>query len=194
MVVATKRDKKRTVRLSTSDRVFYFCITGFLLFCFIIVLFPLLNVVSYSLSSPNAVAYKNIWLFPKDFTLFAYKAIIDDGQILLGFGNSIFYTVFGTCINIVLTIMAAYPLSRKTFYGRNFITFFFAFTMLFSGGMIPRYLLVQSLGMIDTRWALLLPQSIIVLNMILARTFFQNTIPDELYEMAELEGASDTRV
>ena len=158
------------------------------------VLLPLMNVVSYSLSSPTAVAYGRVWLFPVEFTLFAYKQIMEDGSLITGFFNSIFYASVGTVLNIVLTIMAAYPLARKTFYGRNAFTIFFAFTMLFSGGMIPRFLLMKSLGLYNTRLALLLPEAIIIWYMILARTFFQTTIPTELYESAEIDGASDVKI
>lgn len=192
-MVAIRRTRRR-VRLSLSDKIFYLIITVFLSFCFLVVLLPLMNVVSYSVSSPTMVAYGRVWLFPREFTLFAYEMILQDGSLITGFFNSLFYAGVGTVLNIVLTIMAAYPLARKTFYGRNAITIFFAFTMLFSGGMIPRFLLVKSLGLYNSRLALILPEAIIIWYMILARTFFQSTIPTELYESAEIDGASDVRI
>ncbi len=193
-MVAHMKHRASTVRLSASDRAFYVTITVFLLFCFAVVAYPLINVVSRSLSSPQAVAYGQVWFLPREFTLFAYERIIADGMIIQGFLNSIFYAGFGTLLNVTLTIMAAYPLARRTFYGRNAIMFFFAFTMLFAGGMIPRYLVVRSLGLVNTRWAMILPEAIIVWFTIIARTFFQSTIPEEMYEAAEIDGASDVRI
>jgi putative aldouronate transport system permease protein len=186
--------RRRKIRLGFADRLFYVLITVFLSVCFIIVLLPLLHVVSHSVSSPTAVAYGKVWLFPVEFTLFAYGKILQDGTLITGLLNSVFYAGVGTVLNIVLTIMAAYPLSRKTFYGRNVIMIFFAFTMLFGGGMIPRFLLVKSLGLYNTRAVMILPEAIIVWYMILARTFFQSSIPVELYESAEIDGATDVRI
>lgn len=110
---------------------------------------------------------------------------------MTGYANSLFYTAAGTMISVILTIMLAYPLSRKTFYGRSFILIMVTFTMLFSGGLIPTYLVVKELGMIDTRWALLIPNAIWVWQVIIARSFFQATIPNELIEAGELDGCSD---
>lgn len=185
---------KKSIRLSRTDRGFYVLNTLFLTGAFLAVLLPLMNVVSQSLSSPEALARGRVWLFPVDLTGFAYAQIIRSRQIIVGFYNSIIYASVGTALNVVLTVMAAYPLSRKGFFGRNAITFFFAFTMLFSGGMIPRYLIVRALGLIDTRWAMILPEAVIIWFVIIARTFFQNTIPDDLYDAAEIDGASDIRI
>lgn len=157
-----------------------------------IVIFPLMNVVSTSLSSPKAVAAGKVWIWPVEPSLVAYEKILGNKQIWTGFYNSFFYTFFGTLINVILTIMAAYPLSRKDFFGRQAIISIFVFTMMFSGGMIPTYLLIKDLGLINTRWAMIIPNALTVWNVMLARTFFQNTIPVELYEASELDGASDT--
>ncbi|NMB51531.1 MAG: carbohydrate ABC transporter permease [Bacteroidales bacterium] len=176
---------------SNSDILFNIINYTFLFFCFLVVVFPLLNVVSQSLSSPKAVAAGRVWFWPVEPTLVAYQKILGSRQLLMGFYNSFIYTFFGTMINVVLSVMAAYPLSRKDFYGRQFIISIFVFTMMFSGGMIPTYLLIKNLGFIDTRWAMIIPNALTVWNVMLARTFFQNTIPVELYEASELDGASD---
>ena len=186
--------RRQRVRIGLTDRVFYVAIGLFLLTCFVIVLLPLANVVSNSLSSATAVARGVVWLYPVEFTLNSYQRIIQDGQMLRGMYNSLFYTTAGTILNVTLTIMAAYPLARKTFYGRKLITIILAFTLLFSGGIVPRFLLVKSLGMVDTRWAMILPEAVLVWYVIIARTFLQNTIPQELYDAAEIDGASDVRI
>ena len=188
------RNHRQRVRIGLGDRVFYVTIALFLLTCFVVVILPLANVVSHSLSSANAVARGVVWLVPVDFNLVAYQRIVEDGQMLRGMYNSLFYTVVGTILNVTLTIMAAYPLARKTFYGRKSITIVLAFTLLFSGGIVPRYLMIKSLGMVDTRWAMLLPEAVLVWFVIIARTFLQNTIPQELYDAAEIDGASDVRI
>jgi putative aldouronate transport system permease protein len=156
-------------------------------------LYPLIFIVSSSFSSPAAVSGGHVWLWPVEPSLIGYRAVFHNGQILTGYANSLFYTVFGTMISIVLTTMIAYPLSRRTFFGRSGLMVFIVFTMLFSGGLIPTYLVVKAVGLIDTRWALLLPNAIWVWQVIIARTFFQTNIPDELAEASEIDGCSDIR-
>ena len=114
-------------------------------------------------------------------------------MIVSGYANSLFYTIAGTVINVGLTLIAAYPLSRKDLPGKNILMFIFSFTMIFNGGIIPNYILIRDLGMINTRWALLLPGAISVYNMIVTRTFFQSNIPMRLYEATSLDGGSDFR-
>ena len=186
--------RRQRVRVGFTDRVFYLVIGLFLLVCFVVVILPLANVLSNSLSSATAVARGVVWLVPVEFTLGSYLRILEDGQMLRGMYNSLFYTTIGTILNVTLTIMAAYPLARKTFYGRKLITIILAFTLLFSGGIVPRFLMVKSLGMVDTRWAMILPEAVLVWYVIIARTFLQNTIPQELYDAAEIDGASDVRI
>ncbi|WP_337101117.1 carbohydrate ABC transporter permease [Paenibacillus sp. YIM B09110] len=185
--------KKSTIRESMGDRIFLGMIYIFLTIILLLVLYPLVYIVSSSLSSPEAVSAGRVWLWPMDITLDGYKTVFKNEQVLQGYANSLFYTVLGTLISVALTIMIAYPLSKKTFYGRSPVMMFITFTMLFSGGLIPTYLVVKSLGMIDTRWALLIPNAIWVWQVIIARTFFQSSIPDELGEAAEIDGCSDWR-
>ncbi|MFV0401056.1 MAG: carbohydrate ABC transporter permease [Oscillospiraceae bacterium] len=181
-------------KLSAAEKSFYALDYVLLLLCSIVVLFPLINVVSQSLSSPESVLAGRVFLLPKNPTLNTYKLILRNPSILTGYLNSLLYMGVGTTINIALTLMCAYPLARKELAGRNLIMFLFTFTMMFSGGMIPTYINIKNLGLIDSRLVMILPSAMTVWNMILARTFLMNTIPQELYESAGLDGASDIRV
>lgn len=179
------------VRETFSDRLFNFVNYLLLTFALVIVLYPLVYVLSCSVSSANAVLNGKVWLYPIGFTLDGYKAVFRHELIISGYLNTIFYTVAGTAINIIMTVMAAYPLSRKDFYGRDAIMFIFTFTMFFNGGLIPTYLLVKDLHLLNTRWALIIPGALSVWNVIITRTYFQANIPDELLEAAKLDGCSD---
>ena len=163
----------------------------FLVIVLLIVLYPVVYIVSASFSDPNAVTAGKVWLYPVDFSLRGYQVTFQNPQIVTGYLNSLFYTVVGTFISVVLTVFVAYPLSRRDLYGSNFLMFFITFTLIFSGGLIPTYLVVKQLGMIDTRWALLIPQAVAAFQVIIARTFFRATIPEELVEAAELDGCND---
>jgi len=181
----------------TKDRVLSFLFDAFIfLFMLLVVaicLYPLLYVFSMSISDPLAAARKEVWLFPKGFSLKSYQIIFENQQVWRSYYNTIFYTVFGTLINVVMTIMLAYPLSRKTFFLRNPISMMVTFTMFFGGGMIPSFILINNLGLYNTRWAILIPGAISAYNMIIAKTFFQS-IPESLIESARLDGANDLRV
>jgi ABC-type glycerol-3-phosphate transport system permease component len=182
------------MKLSLADRLFYVADYLLLAFCGVIVLIPLINVAAQSLSDPRSVLAGRVYLWPRNFTLNTFALILRNRNIITGYLNTFYYASVGTCINLVMTVLCAYPLSRTDFAGRNFLMLIFAFTMMFGGGMIPTYIVIRNLGLIDTRWVMLLPSAIVVWNMILARTFFQNTIPKELYESAELDGAGDIRI
>lgn len=183
--------KSKAIRESNGDRLFNVLINTTLFLFTVSVLYPLIFIVSASISSPESVMSGKVWLWPVDFSLEGYKAVFKHKLIGTSFLNSLFYTGVGTMINVVFTLMAAYPLSRKDFYIRNWIMALFVFTMLFSGGLIPSYLLVKDLGLLNTRWALLLPGAIGVWNVIIARTYFRTTFPDELLEAAQMDGCSD---
>lgn len=186
--------KRRTqIRETVGDRLFLVGVYLFLAIIFVLVFYPLIYVFSSSLSSPLAVSSGRVWLWPVDFSLRGYQVTLDSPQIVTGYANSLYYTFFGTLISVVLTVLLAYPLSRRTLVGRNSIMLFVTFTMIFSGGLIPTYLVVKELGMLDTRWALLIPQAVAAWQVIIARTFFQVNIPDELAEAAALDGCSDLR-
>jgi multiple sugar transport system permease protein/putative aldouronate transport system permease protein len=186
--------RKRRVRLSPVDRLFYVVDYVLLLCAGVVVIFPLLNVIANSFSSPAMVLSGRVMIWPKAPTLEIYRGILKNKIIVTGYLNTLFYTGAGTLINLTMTVLCAYPLSRTSLMGRNFFMLIFAFTMMFGGGMIPTYLLIRDLGLVNTRAVMLLPGAMAVWNMILARTFFQNTIPREMYESAELDGASHARV
>jgi putative aldouronate transport system permease protein len=179
------------IRESKGDKVFLAFIYAFLSIVLLMIFYPLLYIVSASFSSPQAVMSGRVWLFPVEPTLLGYKTVFEHSQVVVGYFNSAFYTVFGTILNVVLTVMLAYPLSKKNFYGRNVIMMILVVTILFEGGLIPYYLTVKSIGILDTRWAMILPQAMAVWQVIIARTFFQTTIPEELSEAAELDGCSN---
>jgi putative aldouronate transport system permease protein len=160
---------------------------------FIVVLYPLVYIISSSLSDPQAVIEKKVWLWPVDWSLVSYKAVLTNSQIGRGYLNSIFYVFSGTFVSVMLSMLLAYPLSRKEFYGRRLVTGFIMFTMLFSGGLIPLYLVIRKLGIYDTRLALILPNAVNVWNVIIMRTFLSETITDELYDAAQIDGCSDLR-
>lgn len=181
------------VKRINSNRVFdivnYTVVTLFLLSVSV----PLVYIVSASFSDAQAVTSGRVFLWPIGFNLEGYKAVFRNARIMLGYGNSLFYMVAGTSINIILTVLAAYPLSRKDYKPRNIIMFLFAFTMIFFPGMIPNYLLIKQLNIYDTRWAMLLPQAIIVWNLIITRTYFQTNIPESLLDAAKIDGCDDFR-
>ncbi|WP_412934464.1 carbohydrate ABC transporter permease [Lederbergia ruris] len=179
-------------KMSSGDRIFTLINSTILLVIAFLMIYPLIYVLSASLSAPVHIASGNIWLLPKDFTLDSYKTVFENKNILIGYRNTIMYTILGTAINLVASVMIAYPLSRKDFYGRGIITVIILFTMFFSGGMIPTYLLIQDLGMLDTIWAMIIPGAVSVYNVIIMRTFFQG-IPDELREAAVMDGCSNLK-
>lgn len=174
----------------SSDKVFDLVNVSIMLILLVIFIWPLWFVVIASFSNPNEVWNGNVILFPKKITLVAYKALMDYSMIWTGYRNTIFYTVFGTFLNIVVTICAAYPLSRNDFMPRNFFMFMFMLTMYFSGGLIPTYLVVNKLGLIDTPLAMIIPGACSIYNVIITRTYFKNSIPLSLQEAADLDGAN----
>lgn len=190
----TKNDilnvKKRT---SPSDRVFDGLVTAILVLTILVILYPLLVVLSSSISDPKALLAGKVLLWPINPTFDGYKAVIHHEDILVGLGNSIFYTVVGTMVNMIMTVLAAYPLSRKDFTSKGWISLVFAFTMWFSGGLIPQYILMQNLGLYNTRAVMIVPLALNVWNMIIVRTYFQSNIPDELLEVSRIDGCSDIR-
>jgi len=181
------------VREPFGDRVFLIVVRIMLGVALALVLLPLIYIVASSFSSPAAVNAGRVRFWPVEFSLEAYRSVLSNAEVLQGYYNSLIYAVAGTAISVTLTVAIAYPLSRRTFYGRNVLMTLLVFTMLFSGGVIPTYMVVHDLGMLNTRWAMLIPNAIGVWQVIIARTFFANSIPDELYEAAMLDGASEIR-
>lgn len=182
------------IREPFRDRLSLIVIRLMLAIVLVLVLLPLVYIVASSFSSPAAVNAGRVSFWPVEFSLEAYRAALSNSEVLTGYYNSLIYAIAGTAISVSLTVAIAYPLSRRTFFGRNVLMTLLIFTMLFSGGLIPTYMVVNDLGMLDTRWAMLIPGAIGVWQVIIARTFFANSIPDELYEAAMLDGASELRV
>lgn len=186
----TMKRNKSGFKKSYNDKIFD--IVNILIMCVLLVIFiwPLWFVVIASLSEPNEVWLGNVILWPKGFTLVAYEALKDYGDIWIGYRNTLFYTIVGTAVNMVMTVFAAYPLSRKDFMPRNVLMVFFMITMYFSGGLIPTYLVVNKLHLTNTVWAMIIPGAVSFYNVIVTRTYFINSIPTSLQEAAELDGAN----
>lgn len=179
------------IKPSSGDRVFYIICGAIIVLLTLTVLYPIIYIISASMSSAKAVNSGEMWLWPVDITFVGYKYVLNYKSIWIGYRNTIFYSFGASFIGITLTMFAAYPLSRRTLKGRRFFSLIFTFTMIFSGGMIPNYLLIKNLGMTNTVWAMLIVGSMSVYNMIVARTFIQSTIPDELVEASRIDGCSD---
>lgn len=177
------------IKLSRGDTTFVTIVDLCLLFLLLIVLYPMIYILSSSFSSPAAVISGKVWLWPVDLSLDGYAAVFKSKQIISGFVNTFIYTIVGTSVNIIMTILAAYPLSRR-FYGRNFVTFLFVLTMLLNAGLIPTYLMIREYHLIDTLWVMVLPGALSVFNIIIARTYYQTTISNELFEAAQLDGCN----
>jgi putative aldouronate transport system permease protein len=183
------------IKPTMQDRVLQTVLYGVLSIALIVVIYPLFFVIIASISDPVRVNTGEVWIVPLGLTLDGYREIFTDDQILRGYWNSVLYTVFGTLLNLVLTISSAYALSRRDMVGRNLIMGVLVFTMFFTGGLIPLFLLVRSLGLYDTFFIMILvmPNAVSVFNIIIARTFFQSNIPQELLEAASMDGCSDFR-
>ncbi len=185
------KQTRTKIKETPGERAFSWVVAALLVVFCLLIIFPLLHIISGSFSDPMSLLRGEVSFFPKGFTLSMYEKVFKDDNIWLGYRNTLLYTVLGTAISVILTMCAAYPLSRKDFYGRNVITSIFVFTMFFTGGMIPTFLIVQRLHMLDTIWALVLPSAVSTYNMIIMRTFFEQTIPFELVESASLDGCND---
>lgn len=178
--------------LSKIDRIILFINNIVLAMLVLCVLVPLIYVVFASFTQPSTLLSHGLTLNPSEWTLEGYKRVFKDPEMLIGFRNSIFYSAAFSFISVAITLFAAYPLSRDNFVGKKFFMTIFVITMFFNGGLIPTYLVVKDLNMLDTIWAILLPGAVNVWNLILARTYFQG-IPKELREAATVDGSSDTQ-
>ena len=179
---------------SSADRWFLLINRFFVTLLLIGIAYPLIYVISASISDPAEVNSGRMWLWPMEITWEGYARVFRNGEIWLGYRNTVFYTLFGTFLNLLVTIPCAYALTRAEIKGRNLVMAYFVLTMFFNGGLIPTFLVVKSLGMVDTVWALLIPNLVAVWNMIVTRTFFQSNIPRELEEAAEMDGCSPSRL
>ncbi len=175
---------------SRNDVVYQWIIYLIAFLIAVITLYPLLYVVSASVSEPKGILDGQVWLYPVKFTLRAYERVFISANVQTGYFNTIIYAVAGTLLNLLMTVAAAYPLAMKDLKGRSAVTIMITFTMFFSGGMIPTYLNVKALGLLNTRWSVLLPGLINATNMLIMRNYFLHSIPGELHEAAEIDGSS----
>ena len=183
--------QKSSIKLCTQDKILYGIIYAILALWLIVVCYPLIFVLSCSFSSGEAITSGRVLLFPVQPSLDGYEIILNYKQVWTGYRNTIFITVVGTCLNLVLTIMAAYPLSRRDFKGRGFYMTIFTITMFVGGGIIPNYILMSNLKLTNTLWSVILSGAISISNTIIMRTYFQSSIPYDLFEAARLDGISD---
>lgn len=178
---------------SKGEKIFYICNNLFLILLTCIIMYPIVYVISASLSSGDAIKAGKVVLFPINFDLLAYKYVFTDSTIWIAYLNSFFYTIVGTLISLVLTVLGAYPLSKDVLPGKKVISFLLVVTMWFGAGMIPIYLNLRSLGLINSRLAILLPHAVSTYNYILLRNFF-STVPKSLEEAAEIDGATQMQI
>ena len=182
------------MKKARADRVFDACNIAVMVLLLLIMLYPLYYIVIASVSEPYDVAMGKVFLKPSGFTLEAYRNVFENRKIWVGYRNTVFYTLFGTLLNLGLTLPTAYVLSKKQLMGRTFFSWYFLIPMYFGGGLIPTYLLVKSLRLINTPVVIVIMGGLSIYNMIVTRTYFTNSIPEELYESARIDGASDLRM
>ncbi len=178
---------------SIEDKIFYVIATSSLVIFLLLVLYPIIYIISASFSSGRAVSTGRVILWPIEPNIEGYKAIFKHKQILTGFKNTIFYTSVGTLINLVMTLFAAYPLSRNDLRFRKAYMFYFVFTMYFSGGLIPSYILMNQIKFINTVWAMIIPGAVSVYRIIVTQTFIRSNIPQELLDSSQIDGCSDAK-
>lgn len=190
-MIARKNSLSRAVRQSRSNRIFLACNALFLLLILVVVIYPVWYAFIASFSDPLAVSRGELTLLPIGFDLSAYKKVFRYQRVMTGYRNTIVYTLTGTLVNTLMVIITAYPLSRKDLYGRKLLTKLFVFTMYFSGGLIPTYLLVRNIGLYNSMWALILPSCISMYNVIIMRSYFTNSLPYEIQEAAMIDGCAN---
>lgn len=190
MKAVAKSKKRSGGTTGLSDRTSDIILVAICILIILIIAYPLYYVLIASVSNPYDVYAGKTFFLPSDFTLDGYKAVFADSSIVTGYINTIKYTIIGTVFSVVLIYLTAYPLSNKDLPGRKFFSIFFIITMYFGGGLIPTYLVVKDTGLINNMWALFLPGGVAVGNMIIVRNFFENSIPKEMIEAAEIDGAS----
>lgn len=178
-------------RFTLSDKAFDRLNLIFVLLVTLIIIYPLIFVISASISDPQAVNSGEMWLWPVDITFDGFVRVFQNEAIWTGYRNTIIYTVVGVLIHLFILLPSAYALSRKELMAKKAFMWFILFTMLFNGGLIPTYLVVKNLGMVDTMWSIVIPGVIGAWSVLVARTFFQQTIPDQLVEASKIDGASD---
>jgi len=183
----------RAVYTRSSDRILEIAMYIFAVLLLIVLIYPIYFIVIASFSDPAAVANGQVWLFPKDFTLAGYQELLKHSNIWVGYRNTILYTIVGTAIGLAVNISAAYALSRRDLVGGKYISLLFIFTMFFNGGLIPTFMTIRDFQLYDTFLVMVLPFSVAVFNIIVARTFFKTSIPEDLWEAAQIDGCGNLR-
>lgn len=191
MAEIVNRIKRRSMKDSLEDKVLYIVVTIMLIIFMLLVAYPLIFVLSSSISSGSAVSSGRVLLWPVDLSLKGYEAVFKHKNILTGYRNTFMYTTVGTLINIAITLICAYPLSRRDLQWKKPYMIIFVITMYFGGGLIPTYIVISNLGFVNTFWVMVIPGMLGVYNMIVARTFIMTTIPLEILESAQIDGCSD---
>lgn len=184
------KKQNEIVSQNLPDVIFDIFIILISILVFVIVAYPLYFIVIASFSDSTLVNQGNVLFYPKGFSTYGYAKIFEDARVWTGYKNTLIYTLGGTAVNLLFTLPASYALSCKQFSTRKVIMGMFVFTMFFNGGLIPTYMVIKELHLIDNRWVMIIPFCVNVYNVIITRTFFENTIPDELYEAAILDGCT----
>lgn len=195
MEASLKNDavKKGRTQMSWKDRFFDISVYGIAIMMIIMIVYPLWFIIIASFSDPGEVTNGNVWFWPNEWKLEGYVELLKQDQIWRGYLNTIIYTIVGTFIALCVNIPAGFALSRPELVGRKWLTTIYIIPMFFSGGLIPTYLVVKNFGLLDTFWVLVLPFSVSAFNIIIARTFFKNSIPDGLWEAAQVDGCGQIR-
>lgn len=183
----------KSMKMGFSDRLYYICVTAAAIAALLVVLYPMYFIVIASFSNSNMVNQGLVRLIPKGINFFGYRKILERSDLWLGYRNTIFYTVAGTLLNLAVTLPAAYVLAQQKFRARRFIMTLFVITMYFGGGMVPTYMLVKTLHLTNSPYVMIIMGAVSVYNLIITRTFFENSIPAELQEAAQLDGCSHLR-
>ncbi|RKJ41651.1 carbohydrate ABC transporter permease [Acutalibacter sp. 1XD8-33] len=180
-------------QVTRNDLIFNIILYGISVLILLVVIYPLYFIIIASFSNPTEVANGKVWFVPSQFTVDGYKEIMRHPELWIGYRNTIVYTVLGTVIGLAVNIPAAYALSRRDLVGRKLITFFFIFTMFFNGGLIPTYFTIRDFGLYDTLWVMVLPFSVVVYHIIIARTFFDSSLPQGILDAAQIDGCGNLR-
>lgn len=183
--------KSQKIRRTTEDKVFSLCVYALGTVFMLLAAYPILYVLAASFSDPEMIVSGQVFLLPKGLQLRAYEAVFKSEDVLIGYRNTVLYSITGTVINVVLTTVGAYALSRPDLAGRNLLTFLISFTMFFSGGMIPTYITIRNLQLLDTFWVMVLPGAVSATNLIIMRNFFQHSVSQEIIEAAWVDGCSN---
>lgn len=191
--IKSKQRKHARIQRDWKDRLFDFSVYGIAIMMIIMIVYPLWFIIIASFSNPGDVSSGNVWFWPKEWKLDGYIELLKNDAIWRGYLNTILYTLVGTLIGLCVNIPAGFALSRPDLFGRNWLTTIYIIPMFFSGGLIPTYLVVKNFGLLDTFWVLVLPFSVSAFNIIIARTFFKNSIPEDLWEAAQMDGCGTIR-